>query len=359
MGRASLRLWLWYGFVGLIALAILTAHDKHVDYSHLMAAWSFDPLICGLIALVGGLYLRGVVRRGEKPWKIASFLAGLACLFAALQSPVDAMADRLFFVHQIQHMLLRLMAPMLILLANPQGTIFAGMPRWMRKWLIAPLVTSGGARRLGGWLVRPVPATVIFILGLALWEIPSLHDAALMDERLHYFMHVSMLAAGVIFFWAIFDLRDPPKGVPHGQRMAMLGAAILSDIVIGAFTMLKPMVLYTAYDIEGRLFGMGAMSDESTGGFLIWSPSSMMFMVCLMLVLFRWNGAEARAYARRQRSGQRSNSDALLFPETAEELWIAVREKNRRMGLTLAVLPITLFTLVFGMTEMVLALSKG
>lgn len=36
-----------------------------------------------------------------------------------------------------------------------------------------------------------------------------------------------------------------------------------------------------------------------------------------------------------------------------------MREKNRRMGLTLAVLPITLFTLVFGMTEMVLALSKG
>ncbi|MGV8987387.1 MAG: cytochrome c oxidase assembly protein [Cypionkella sp.] len=348
-------LWPWFALIAAIVVQIATAKEKQVDYGHLLWAWSFDPLIYGLLGLVGYFYAAGVARRGAPAWRVICFYAGLVLVFVSLQSPLDAMADRLFSAHQIQHMILRVNGPLLMLLATPQGTIFAGMPRLLRKWLVATLAQSGGARRLGGWLVRPVPATAIFILGLYLWEVPAIHNAALLDERLHYFMHVTMLMAGMIFFWAIFDPRDPPKAAGHGQRIFMLLVSILSEMALGAATTLKPMVLYTAYDVEGRLFGIKPLSDEATGGFLIWSPTSMMFLVAIMLVLYRWNGAEARAYARRG-SAARSNSAALLHPETAEELWMVVRPKNRRLGLSLALVPPVLIIATFGMAAMVNAM---
>ncbi len=354
---------------GLWSLAVLTlpsvalAHgdDEGFDADHLMEAWSFDPLILGLSALAFYCFIAGVMRRAKGgrevgPWRQLAFPAGLLLVVAALQSPLDAMADHAFWAHQIQHMLLRVSGPLLMLAAAPQGVIVAGMPRPLRKWLIAPIVRSGPLRTFGRWISAPIPATLIFIASLYVWEIPALHDAALLNDALHYVMHVTMLLAGILFFWVIFDRRDPPAAAAHGARMLMLAAAGLTQIAIGALTTLKQAIYYPAYDVVGRLWDIAPLVDETTGGFLMWAPTCMMYLLAVFVVVYRWNGAEERAW-RREGMRRRSNSMALLSPETAEELWLAVAVQNRRIGLSLGAIPVLLFVLVFALVETVRILT--
>jgi len=313
-------------------------------------AWGFDPLIWALTAIAAALWFRGLWIRRRTPiglWRAMAFPAGLAAVFVALQSPVDAVASHLYRMHQIQHGLLRMIGPLLMLAAVPHATISAGVPRRMRKGLVSWAAGSNVLRATGRLLTRPVTATALFILVAWFWQIPPMHNASVLNEALHYVMHVTMLVGGILFFWVLLDPRDAPKGAPHGRRAVMLAVAFLAQIVLGALMTMKPMVLYPAYDILGRMPGIAPLTDEIAGGFIQWAPSCMMFLPALFLVVYHWNGLEERRWARMSRS----NSAALAMPQTAEEMWMAVRAKNARLGLSLAMIPVALILAVYGVIE--------
>ena len=314
------------------------------------SAWNLTPEVSGLVALTLAIYLRGAIRRrpGATPrqgWRHLLFGTGILALFLALQSPVDAMGERLFLAHQIQHLLLRMVGPMLIVLAYPEAVLIAGLPRQVRKRVIAPLLASRGLSALFSTLTRPWPAFVLFVLSLYVWQVPPIHNAALLNPVIHYTMHITMLAAGFIFFAMIFSRRDTRAGQGHGLRVFLLIATIVSNILLGALTTLKEVVLYAAYDIEGRLFGVAPLIDETGGGYIIWVPASMMTVIAIMVTFYGWNAAEERRFARRY-EWTGSNTAALEFPETAAELRIKVDAPNRRMGQSLALVCFTLFGIV-------------
>ncbi len=328
-----------------------------------LSSWSFTPEISGLLALAALAYLLGMRRRRGSPGALQTlrhvfFFVGLLSLFLALQSPLDPMAERLFLAHQVQHFLLRMVGPMLLVLARPEGVIIAGLPRPVRRRVLAPLASNSGLSALFTTLTRPWPAFSIFILSLYIWQIPPVHNAALLNPLLHYFMHVTMMLAGFVFFAMIFGRRDAPAGQGHGLRVFLLFATIVSNILLGALTTLKEVVLYTAYDIEGRLFGLDPLIDETSGGYVIWVPSSMMIIIAIILSLHGWNAAEERRIARRY-EWTGSNTAALEFPETAEELRMKVGAANRRMGQTLALGSATLTGIVLATAITISILSAG
>ncbi|KKN80168.1 hypothetical protein LCGC14_0332500 [marine sediment metagenome] len=71
------------------------------------------------------------------------FMMGMLTLFLSLQSPIDPMGERLFLAHQIQHLILHMIGPMLVVLARPQGALVAGLPKRVRRRVAAPLMKSG------------------------------------------------------------------------------------------------------------------------------------------------------------------------------------------------------------------------
>ncbi|MGH6971145.1 MAG: cytochrome c oxidase assembly protein [Caulobacteraceae bacterium] len=263
--------------------------------------FSLDLVIPTVLALV--LYWRGLEKRpaafDEAPLRHLSFLGGVFLTFASLASPIDAMADHLFSMHQVQHMLLRVVGPMLIAYAQPQATLVAGSPSWLRRGPVGRTLASAPSRGLFGFLMRPWLVTTLFVASLYLWEWPPFHDRAILDEGVHYVMHITMLAAGLLFFFRVFDQRPPPKGARYGVRLMMLWIGVLSNIPIGAFTSFKSRELYPAYDVVGRLFGMSPMSDERLGGFIMWAPASMMMLLAVLLVVHAWGGHEDKIEARR------------------------------------------------------------
>ena len=339
------------------AAAPAAAHVGHAPHPESWSSWRIDPDIALGVLVAGGVYLRGALRRerARHPpahWRHVAFLAGLGAVAIALESPVDPMAERLFWMHQVQHMLLRILAPLLIALSAPQAVLVAGLPRSWRRRALAPLLRSARLDALWTAIRAPVPLFAIYVAALYVWQIPALHDFALLDEPTHWLMHVTMPAAGLMFWSAILDPRDPPQGWSHRVRQAALVFGIFSNMALGAVTTLKTVELYPAYDLAGRLWGTPPMADESAGGFLIWAPSSMMLLVGILLVFNLWNRAEERRLRRPPPRG-RSNSAALERPETAEELRLMVDGPNRRTGRLLGAMSASVFAMVFSIAVVV------
>ncbi|MCA8928318.1 MAG: cytochrome c oxidase assembly protein [Alphaproteobacteria bacterium] len=333
------------------------------------AAWDFTPDVVLLTGLAVAIYMAGLVRRhGSKVtthwWRHALFLAGVAAVFLALESPIDPIAEHLFFVHQIQHLLLHMVGPMLLALSWPQATLTAGLPGAVKTGVLAPTLTNVTLRRVFGFLTHPAIVTVLFILSLYFWEIPRFHNFALLNEPVHYLMHVTMLVAGLLFWWRVFDRRPPRTpidldddfvpwwrpfarrraghGLNYGVRLMMVWIVVLSNILLGAYTTLKMAPLYTAYAALGRLFGYTAHADEMLGGFVIWIPSSMMCLIAVLIVIHLWGLYETRM-DRLRVARPLSNSDALLYPRTRQAVIERAAPKNRAVASGLVVFVIGVF----------------
>ena len=99
------------------------------------SSWSFDAQVIVPILLAAGLYLRGWLRlRRVLPSEfsdsqLASFLSGLALVFIAIESPLDTFSSLLLGVHMVQHLLLMMIAPPLILYGQPMLPMLRGLPR--------------------------------------------------------------------------------------------------------------------------------------------------------------------------------------------------------------------------------------
>ena len=333
---------------GSMLPAIVLAHVSEGPAESSASAWQFTPDVVLLTLFFVVLYVAGLRRlRGRSnypsPWRSASFLVGMALVFLALQSPIDALSEHLFFVHQIQHFLLHSAGPMLVMLGEPQAPLIAGSPPWLRHYLIGPVMANRPLRAVFRAISRPIGATTLFVGSLYVWQWPAFHDLAVRDEGVHYVMHISMLIAGLVFFWCIFDTRPAPLGARYGTRVTMLWAAVVGNILLGAITTLKPTALYAAYDDFGRLWGLTALPDEQLGGLILWIPPSMMCLIALFVVIQSWSAHESKVAPRIERNLGRPVVSAPAAWDRMPEGRARVAARNRALGLKLATLAIAVF----------------
>jgi putative membrane protein len=286
--------------------------------------WTFAPFI--VIATLAVLWIdaRGAARAGA--WQRTGFLAGTAFVFLALQSPLDALAETSFAMHQVQHLALLSLGPMLLALSAPAETLLAGMPGRLRRWVYRPVASNRGVRATFGLLSRPPIAALVFVSVALLWLLPAAQAAALRDPWIHDTMHFSMLLAGMFLFFCAFDPRPPPTGADYGARVFALLAALLVNIPLGAYLSYKTTVLYPFYPGPERL-GRPPLLDEQLGGLVQYVPGSMMLVLAVLLALRAWHAQERRQEAWRRR-GVAARAEA---PQPA-----GVRaRRNLRLALTL------------------------
>ena len=307
--------------------------------------YAISPVSLVSVSLAAWIYMRGVARstrlRGTVSiWRQALFFAGLTCILAATNAPLASLGHSLFSVHQVEHLLLRLAGPLLFAVSQPWRLLQAGLNRRWRRYLGA-LGKSITLR----FLAHPVTATAALITSLFIWQIPVLYGLAQRIAAIEVFAHFAMVLAGIWYFGMLFDPRDPPEGARRGARLISGFAVIVSNIFLGSLTTLKEVSLYASYQTAGTGL-LDPLSDETMGGYTIWVPSSMLMIAAIILVMNGWNAAEVRRWNSRYELVRGSNSAALEFPETAEELRLKVAEPNRDMGRTLAIGALVMFFIV-------------
>lgn len=258
-----------------------------------------------LAVLVAGIYIRGWSRRRGRPGapsaaRHAGFFAGLLLIVVALATPIDTLGEHSFAMHQVQHLLLAGLGPLLFMVAAPQSLLLAGTPEPVQR-LVGALLESGTARGFSHMFASPTGSVLFFTITLYFWHLPPVHNQAVLDTGTHYAMHVTMLLAGFLFFWRVFDPRPAPVGTTYGVRLAMAWFVTSVGVPLGAYLALKSRPLYSAYDFTGRPWGLSAMQDETLGGLIMWIPGGVVYALALLIVIRLWNAREERTDRWRRR----------------------------------------------------------
>jgi putative membrane protein len=292
-------LWIGGGLAVLAGLLLVAgaepahAHEGLNRGQNPLTAWNTNPIPTLLLLVAAYLYLTGM-ERWHNPsyhigfWQKVSFFSGLVAIFLALQSPIDPLADHLFSIHQVQHMLLRMIAPILILLGLPLTPILRGMPPWMLQGVVRPIVRSTTVRAVYHILTHPALVILLFMGTLFLWQTPSLHNLALRNNEVHEVMHFSMLLTGLRFWWLFIDPRPGRARLHYGLRMLFLGLVVIPNTVLGAAITFNSSLIYQAYAEVEQPFSLPLMTDQQLGGLLLWVLGDMMSIVAAGILMVMW-----------------------------------------------------------------------
>jgi putative membrane protein len=260
-------------------------------------AWNWRPEVLLPLALLLTVYgigwwrLRGRSRSLAPPWRLLSWISGIVAVGAALISPIDRLADDLFFVHMIQHLLLIKVAAPAMLLANPLPAILWGLPRPIRLpagRLLAPGAPVRIAAQALTWL--PV-AWLAYTVTLWLWHLPGPYDAALGDRLLHDGEHLAFFWTAVLFWWPLIG-PAPRLGnrAQPGARIVYLVLAAFQETVLGLLLAVVPWVLYSSYALAPRVLVLGAQEDQAWGGIIMWGAGGAIDMLAVLVLVFRLLG---------------------------------------------------------------------
>ena len=209
-------------------------------------------------------------------------------LFLALQSPIDPLAEHYFFVHQIQHLMIRMMGPLLVLLGAPLTPMLRGLPLWLLQGGVRSVVRRGWVRHAYYRLTNPVVAVGIFLGALYLWQVPFLHDLAVRNDLVHELMHATMLFSGFLFWWLVIDPKPHRSRLHYGLRVLYLGLIVLPNTVLGAAITFSRGLMYWSYSDFPQPIALEGIVDQQLGGLLLWVIGDMMSIVAAGIVMIMW-----------------------------------------------------------------------
>jgi putative membrane protein len=259
------------------------------------------PFVLGLVAAV--LYLRGrrrhmrVVTREHRAgmgWRALAFWAGLITLVLALDSVIDDQADRLFWVHMTQHVLLMMVAAPLLVLAAPWTPMWKGLPLSTRRGLGAAYMRSPGwraVRAAGRRVVAPVPIWILFVLDLSIWHIPALYGLTLRNQAVHDLEHLSFLVLAVLFWAQVIESPPLRPRLSEAWRVAYVTLGATACWILAMVLAFAPSPLYAGYESLGsRPGGISALADQQLAAGIMWGPGSIPFGIFVFMALYRWLG---------------------------------------------------------------------
>ncbi len=264
--------------------------------SRILAGWTFDPAASALLAAAAVLWLAGSrrARAAHGPAAVsrartALFLAGLAVVAVALESPVDAGATTRFSVHMVQHLLLTLVAAPLLVLARPVTLALQAAAPAARRQLLLPALRS----RPVAVLASPPVAWCGFAMVMWATHFSPLYEAALANPGLHALEHLAYLGSALLF-WSVVAAVDPsPARLSPPARILYLFLAMPQMTFLGLAVYGARHVLYPAYGV-----GAAALTDQRLAGALMGGSGIVVVVPAAGALLLDWLAREERAARR-------------------------------------------------------------
>ncbi len=259
--------------------------------------WSIDPSLA-YVAVAAGLYVLGG-RRGhssspEQPLRALAFFAGLLTIVIALGSPIDAYADKLFWVHMVQHILLLTVAPPLILLGRPWPRMWRALPFAVRVRMGRSIARSSWAAPLRA-LSKPTAAWLLFNATIVCWHIPAAYEATLNSGAVHNLEHAMFFFFGLVFWARVINPGPLRPRLVWPARIAYVVGAMVVGWVLAIALVVVPHPLYGHYaTLAARPGGISALTDQQIAGGVMWVPGSVAYTITLLIGFYRWLEADSR-----------------------------------------------------------------
>jgi cytochrome c oxidase assembly factor CtaG/ferredoxin len=253
-------------------------------------SWEFNPWVLMPTAILGTLYARGWLqlhRRAPDHFgfsQLTAFFAGLTTVVCALLSPLDAFAGWLLSVHMIQHLLLMMVAPPLILWGAPYLPLLSGLPRHFSINGVGPFLSSTVLRKVARFVSHPIFCGSAFISINIAWHLPVMYELALRSTAWHRVEHFSFLSTALLFWWPIIQPYPWVARTPRWMILPYLFLADFQNTALSAFLVFCDRVVYPSYETAPRITGLTALEDQAAAGAMMWVAGSVFFLIPVGLI---------------------------------------------------------------------------
>jgi len=214
--------------------------------------------------------------QGPTPAQRLAYFSSLALLFLTLNGPLHDLSDfYLFSGHMVQHLILTLVVPPLMIF---------GTPGWMLRPMLRKPTLFATARKL----TSITSCFVLFNVVLAFWHLPPLYNLALANHGIHILQHLMFIAASVLMWWPLLSpLPELPRAA-YPAQMLYCFLMVIPMSIISIYIAMADTLLYPAYATAPRIMGITPMEDQQYGGLIMWIPGGVFFYAVMTVVFFKW-----------------------------------------------------------------------
>ena len=259
------------------------------NWTEAVSNWQFAPVVTAFTAVAAALYLWGVIRVARRhparPWSLlrtVSFLLGLLVIVLATQSGVGTYDDTLFWDHMIQHLMLIMIAPPLLVLGQPV-TLLMHASRNPLHTQVKRVVRS----RPVVWLTWPAFGVIAYAATIVGTHLTNFMNLVESNDAIHNAEHVLYLVVGYLYFLPLLG-REPIKWkVSYPLRLFLLFIAMPVDAFTGV--VLGSYGTYPFAPMEPRSWGPSPLDDVHEGGAVMWIGGAAIMFVVIMVTFFMWS----------------------------------------------------------------------
>ncbi|MGW9434706.1 cytochrome c oxidase assembly protein [Streptomyces sp. NPDC055607] len=279
--------------------------------------FSPDPffLIGCLAALV--LYGWGVarLRRRGDAWPVsrtAFFTVGVLTVALVMCTKLNDYGMVMFSVHMVQHMVVSMLSPILLLLGAPMTLALRALPVAGRgstgpRELLLKLLHS----RYMKVVTHPGFTIPMFIASLYALYFTPLFDFLMGSKPGHIGMMVHFLMVGVVFFWPIMGVDPGPHRPGYVMRMLELFAGMPFHAFFGIALMMASEPMVGTYASPPASLGIDALTDQNAAGGIAWAFSEIPSVLVLIALVYQWYHSEQRQAVRKDRAADRNGDKEL------------------------------------------------
>ncbi|MCX3062593.1 cytochrome c oxidase assembly protein [Streptomyces beihaiensis] len=280
--------------------------------------WSGDPFFLVGSLLVLGLYLWGIVRltrRGDK-WPLGrtvSFVVGVLTVVLTMCTKLNDYGMVMFSVHMVQHMIISMLSPILLLMGAPVTLALRALPvasqrgRKGPRELLLMLLHSRYVRVI----THPMFTIPLFIASLYGLYFTPLFDFLMGSRAGHIAMMVHFLAVGLAFFWPIMGVDPGPHRRGYVMRMLELFAGMPFHAFFGIALMMATTTMVKTFNHPAASLGVDPLSDQTAAGGIAWAFSEVPSVLVLLALLVQWKKSEERQARRKDRAADRDGDKEL------------------------------------------------
>lgn len=236
-----------------------------------LATWRVAPVTLALVVLAGGWYLW---RAAATRWPVArtsAFLGGLLVLAVTRQSAVDVYGEQVFWVHMIEHLLLIMVVPVLIILGQPLRLAGDAIDRVL-------------ASRAVSLLTFPLVGLFCYAAVLIGTHLTGFMSMMMAHPWLHGLEIVLYLGSGYLFFLPLLGSEPLRRELSYPLRVFLLLLGMTADTVVGVLL----MITARTQPFSDRTWGPSPLSDLHIGGGIMWVIGDALMFGVTVLVVGQW-----------------------------------------------------------------------
>lgn len=288
--------------------------DFRMDSLGWLLPWDFSPTLVLLFIGAIVLFVRGQGVRHVTMARKAFFWSGTVLLYLSMHTQLDYFAERMFFIHRIQHLVLHHLGPLLVMAAFPGSVMRAGLPMSWR-YRLRDFRQSALGRVVVRLLTHKILVPVLFVFLVLVWLIPSVQFYSMLDWRLYRLMNWSVVISGFMYWNLILDRRpSPPAAMTPGGRVISPALTMAPQMVAGAIIAFSEYDLYPLFELCGRAVGMSAQTDQTIGGLTMWIPAALVEVIGLLVALGTLMRLSGNGRLRKQDRDARNRERLTIAP---------------------------------------------